>query len=64
MRVLLDTSYARRGHSGTAVYLEQLTAALRDEGVDVVEAVNERRRAPAGGGAGSVRNLAIDEWWT
>jgi glycosyltransferase involved in cell wall biosynthesis len=64
MRVLLDMTYARRGHSGTGVYLERLAAALRAEGVDVVEAANERRPAPAGGGAGSVRNLALDEWWT
>jgi glycosyltransferase involved in cell wall biosynthesis len=64
MRVLLDTTYARRGRSGTAVYLERLVEALRAEGADVVEAANERRRAPAGGGAGSARNLALDEWWT
>jgi glycosyltransferase involved in cell wall biosynthesis len=64
MRVLLDMTYARRGHSGTGVYLECLAAALRAEGVDVVEAANERRPAPAGGGAGSIRNLALDEWWT
>ena len=48
VRVLLDTTYARRGRSGTGVYLEQLAAALRAAGVDVVEAANERRRAPAG----------------
>ncbi|MEA2150250.1 MAG: hypothetical protein QOD69_2080 [Solirubrobacteraceae bacterium] len=64
MRILLDTTYARRGRSGTAVYLERLSAALRAEGVEVVEAANERRRAPAGGGGGSARNLALDEWWT
>ena len=64
MRVLLDTSYARRGPSGTAVYLERLSGALRAEGVDVVEAADERRRPPAGGGPGSVRNLARDTWWT
>jgi glycosyltransferase involved in cell wall biosynthesis len=64
VRVLLDMTYARRGHSGTGVYLERLAAALRAEGVEVVEAANERRPAPAGGGAGSVRNLALDEWWT
>ena len=64
MRVLLDTSYALRGPSGTAVYLERLARALRTEGVDVVEAADERRRPPAGGGAGSVRNLAHDAWWT
>ncbi|MCA1684029.1 MAG: glycosyltransferase family 4 protein [Actinobacteria bacterium] len=64
MRVLLDTSYALRGPSGTAVYLERLGAALRAEGVEVVEAADERRRPPAGGGAGSARNLARDAWWT
>jgi len=64
MRVMLDTTYARRGHSGTAVYLEQLVAALRADGVELLEVANERRRAPAGGGAGSARNLALDEWWT
>jgi glycosyltransferase involved in cell wall biosynthesis len=64
MRVLLDTTYARRGPSGTGVYLDQLARALRAQGVEVVEAANLRRPAPAGGGAGSVRNLALDTWWT
>jgi glycosyltransferase involved in cell wall biosynthesis len=64
MRVLLDMTYALRGHSGTAVYLERLSAALREEGVEVVEAADERRPMPAGGGAGSARNLARDTWWT
>ena len=64
MRVLLDTTYALRGPSGTGVYLEQLTRALRDEGVEVVEAANERRPEPAGGGLGSARNLALDARWT
>ena len=64
MRVLLDTTYALRGPSGTGVYLEQLTCALRDEGVEVVEAANERRPEPAGGGLGSARNLALDARWT
>jgi len=64
MRVLLDTTYGRRGPSGTGVYLERLAPALRDEGVDVVEVANERRPEPAGGGAGSARNLALDTWWT
>ena len=64
MRVLLDTTYALRGPSGTAVYLDRLTRALRDEGVEVVEAANERRRRPAGGGLGSARNLALDAHWT
>ncbi len=64
MRVLLDMTYARRGASGTAVYLERLSGALRDEGVDVVAAADERRPPPAGGGIGSARNLARDSWWT
>jgi glycosyltransferase involved in cell wall biosynthesis len=64
MRVLLDTTYALRGHSGTGIYLERLSAALRDEGVDVVEIADEGRPPPAGGGAGSARNLARDAWWT
>lgn len=64
MRVLLDMSYALRGPSGTAVYIERLRDALREEGVEVVEAADGRRRPPAGGGAGSARNLAHDAWWT
>ena len=64
MRVVLDMSYALRGPSGTAVYLERLRDALAAEGVDVVEAADTRRRPPAGGGAGSARNLAHDAWWT
>ena len=64
MRVLLDTTYARRGPSGTGVYIERLTAALRDAGVEVLEAANTRRPDPAGGGLGSVRNLALDARWT
>jgi len=64
MRVLLDTTYARRGPSGTGVYIERLASALREEGVEVLEAANERRPAPAGGGLGSARNLALDARWT
>jgi len=64
MRVLLDTTYARRGPSGTGVYVGRVAAALRAEGVEVIEAANERRPAPAGGGAGSVKNLALDTRWT
>ena len=63
MRVLVDTTYALRGPSGTAVYLEALIAALRAEGVDVIEAADARRAPPAGGGLGSARNLARDAWW-
>jgi glycosyltransferase involved in cell wall biosynthesis len=64
MRVLLDTTYAQRGPSGTGVYVQRLMAALRDAGVDVVEAANAERPPPAGGGLGSVRNLALDARWT
>src|ERR1700761_4929132 len=66
MRVLLDTTYARRApYSGTAVYLAQVADAMAElDGVDVVRIANQRRRAPAGGGPGSVRNLLADTWWT
>src|SRR5690349_13440313 len=64
MRVLLDTTYALRGPSGTGIYIAQLVAALRAEGVDVLEAADTRRPPPAGGGLGSARNLGHDAWWT
>ena len=64
MRVLIDTTFTRRGPTGAGVYIERLVPALREEGVDVVEAANERRRPPAGGGLGSLRNLASDAVWT
>ncbi len=64
MRVLIDTSYALRGPSGTAVYLQALVPALRAAGVDVVEEADTARRPPAGGGLGSVRNLLADRRWT
>jgi glycosyltransferase involved in cell wall biosynthesis len=64
MRVLLDTTFARRGPSGTGIYIERLAPALRDLGVEVVEAANERRRPPAGGGAGSWLNAAEDRRWS
>jgi glycosyltransferase involved in cell wall biosynthesis len=65
VRVLIDTTFAcRRPHSGTAVYLDKLTGALRRiADVDVLEVANGRRRAPAGGGLGSARNLVGDRWW-
>ena len=66
MRVALDVTPARRGagqYSGTAIYLQRLVPALRRLGVEVVELHNERRAAPAGGGWGSVRNLAADLAW-
>ena len=47
MRVLIDTSFAARGPSGTAVYIERVTEALRARGnVEVVEARRRRRPAP------------------
>jgi glycosyltransferase involved in cell wall biosynthesis len=66
MRVMIDTTYARRApFSGTAVYVNRLCEALRrGDGVELVEASNPRRRLPAGGGLGSARNLLVDEWWT
>ncbi|MEA2299267.1 MAG: hypothetical protein QOF77_2203 [Solirubrobacteraceae bacterium] len=64
MRVLLDTTFARRGPSGTGVYIERLAAALAAEGVDVVEAWNPRRRTPGRGGVRSLANLLADERWT
>jgi glycosyltransferase involved in cell wall biosynthesis len=66
VRVALDTTYARRApFSGTAIYLARLQEAWRESGeVEVVAVANERRRPPAGGGLGSVRNLSTDAWWT
>jgi glycosyltransferase involved in cell wall biosynthesis len=61
VKILIDTTFARRGPSGTAVYVTHLVDALRDAGVEVVEAANERRREP---GTGSKRNLAEDMRWT
>lgn len=65
MRVLLDATFSRHApRSGTAIYLECLRAELeRLPGVTIETTVNERRRAPAGGGPGSVRNLLGDRWW-
>jgi glycosyltransferase involved in cell wall biosynthesis len=62
--VAIDATYAHRGPSGTAVYVAELARALRDLGVDAVELANERRRPPAGGGAGSLRNAAEDRRWS
>ena len=66
MRVLLDTTYARRApHSGTGVYLECLKAALSElDGVEVIAVANPRRRPPGGGGLRSARNLLVDERWS
>jgi glycosyltransferase involved in cell wall biosynthesis len=64
-RVLVDTSYAARGPSGTAVYVRELTAALRElDGVEVVEAPQPRRLRPGGGNPlRSVANAAFDLAW-
>lgn len=62
MRVLLDTTFALRGHSGTGVYLERLVPALERLGVEVVAARRERR-PPGGGGLRSAANLAADLRW-
>src|SRR6185503_7599139 len=64
IRVLVDTTFALRGHTGTGVYLERVTRALEDLGVDVVEAANTARRAPGGGGPRSAVNWATDAYWT
>lgn len=62
MRVLIDDTYAQHSpRSGTAVYVSQLIAALPE--ADVVTTANPARRAPAGGGVGSARNLLADRWW-
>ena len=65
MRVLIDTSYARRGPSGTAVYVEQLVRALKDRGqVEVVEAAQRRRlRSGEGNPLRSAVNALLDMAW-
>src|SRR5213078_2870516 len=64
IRVLVDTTFAVRGHSGTGVYVERVIRALNEAGVEVVEAANTARRAPAGGGPRSGLNWATDAYWT
>jgi glycosyltransferase involved in cell wall biosynthesis len=66
VKVLIDSTYAARAPlSGTAVYLENLIAELTAQGeVEVAQAANERRAPPAGGGAGSALNAAVDTWWS
>jgi glycosyltransferase involved in cell wall biosynthesis len=65
MRVLLDTSYAARGMSGTAVYIERLAAAL--EGLDGIELIQARQpRRLRRGGRNPLRsavNAALDWLW-
>jgi glycosyltransferase involved in cell wall biosynthesis len=64
MRVLLDATYAARApYSGTGVYTQQLRRALSGVGVEPAPVSDPRRRPPAGGGLGSVRNLIADVWW-
>jgi glycosyltransferase involved in cell wall biosynthesis len=65
VRVVLDTTYARRApYSGTAVYLQGLARALSElGGVEVAEVYNRRRRPPGGGGLASVGNALADRWW-
>ena len=64
MRVLVDTSYAGRGPSGTAVYVRCLVAALREQGVEVAEASQRRRLAlGAGNPARSAANVVLDWLW-
>jgi len=61
MRILIDTTYARRApHSGTAVYVERLVQAL---GPDAVPVWNHRRGGRGGGGLASARNLLADRYW-
>lgn len=63
MRVLLDVSYARRGPSGTAIYVERLAGALRALGVEVAEVADTARRPPGGGPLASVGNAVHDQRW-
>jgi glycosyltransferase involved in cell wall biosynthesis len=69
VRVLIDTSFAARGPSGTAVYIDRLTAALRERGnVELTEARRRWRPAPGRtrGRAGllwSALNALLDLWW-
>lgn len=64
--MLLDTTYACRApFSGTGVYIRRLCDELAAlEGIELIQVANERRRPPAGGGIGSLRNLLGDLRWT
>jgi glycosyltransferase involved in cell wall biosynthesis len=64
VRVLIDTTFALRGPSGTGVYLARLIDVLDGLGVEVVEAQNDARRSPSGGGLRRGLNAAVDGWWT
>ncbi len=61
--MLIDTSYAARGPSGTGTYLRELVAALPGAGVDVVTAADVGRPPPGGGGWRSAANVARDAAW-
>jgi glycosyltransferase involved in cell wall biosynthesis len=65
MRVAIDTSYAGRGQSGTAVYIERLIAALAAEGVEIVQ-LHQPIRGRRGGRnrVRSAANAALDLAWT
>lgn len=69
MRVLIDTSHASRGPTGSGVYVRELLAALRErDGVEVVEARQRLRLRPgrAGGALAPLRtaaNVALDSLW-
>ena len=69
MRVLVDTSFAARGPSGTAVYIERICAALRERGnVEVIEARRRFRPAPGrsrerGRVLWSALNAVLDVVW-
>ena len=69
MRVLIDTTYAARGTSGTGIYIERLVEALRHNGqVEVVE-VRQRLRLRAGRAGGRsaplrrAANVLLDGVW-
>jgi glycosyltransferase involved in cell wall biosynthesis len=69
LRVLIDTSFADRGPSGTSVYLDRLIAALRRRAeVDVLTAPRRRRLRPGRAGTRwnplrSAANAALDLAW-
>jgi glycosyltransferase involved in cell wall biosynthesis len=65
VRVAIDTSYADRGVSGTAVYIERLIPALEAEGIEVVRLRQSLRGARGGRNKlRSAANAALDLAWT
>jgi glycosyltransferase involved in cell wall biosynthesis len=64
VRVLIDTTYAGRGPTGTGIYVDRLTAALREAGVVVITTRNRWRRAPGGTMVRSLANYLSDRAWT